>query len=101
MTMPNAYITKCAEAEINRRIKRRELILPADAEANLMANLEVWTKMMTIAVNKGCGIGKRRFQERVQPLLDQLQEEYICRRKNDGAEYADSVLDRLYAEIMD
>ena len=43
MTMPNAYITKCAEAEINRRIKRRELILPADAEANLMANLEVWT----------------------------------------------------------
>ena len=99
--MSNAYITKCADAEINRRIKRGELIRPEDAEANLMANLEVWTKMMTIAVNKGCGIGHRRFQSKVQPILDQLQTEYIDRQKTDGIEYADSVLDRLYAEIMD
>ena len=28
--MPNAYITKCAEAEINRRIKRGELILSGE-----------------------------------------------------------------------
>lgn len=99
--MPNAYIMKCAEAEIARRIKRGELIRPEDAEINLLDNLEVWTKMMTIAVNKGCGIGKHRFQERVQPVLDQLQNEFFANKATADQAYATSVIDRLYAEIMD
>lgn len=98
---PNAMILQAAEAEIARRIKRRELILPDVADENLKDNLDLWTKMMTVAVNKGLNVGKKRFREKVQPVLDQLQEEYFENKKTADQMYAMSVIERLYDEIME
>ena len=98
---PNALIMQYAEAEIKRRIQRGELILPEVADDNLKDNLDIWTKMMTISVNKGTGIGKKRFRKDVQPILDQLQEEYFENKRTADQEYAVSVIERLYDEIME
>lgn len=97
----NALILQYAEREIQRRIQRGELILPATAKENLNENLDAWTKMMTIAVNRGLGIGKKRFKEKVQPVLDQVQEDYFQNKVTVDQEYALSVIDRLYDEIME
>ncbi len=101
MPKPNALIIRAAESEIARRICRGELFLREDVDKNLMDNLEMWTKMMTIALNRACGIGKTRFRRDVQPLLDQIQEEYFDNKKTVDSEYAAAVIDRLYSEIMD
>ena len=98
---PNAMIQRAAEAEIQRRIKRGELLLPDEVDRNIKDNLEILTKMMTISVNKGTGIGRRRFQARVQPILDQLMSEYFHNVKTADQEYAVSVIERLYDEIME
>lgn len=97
----NSIILQYAEREIQRRIQRRELLLPDVVEENLIANLELWTKMMTIAVNKGLGVGKLRFDRDVQPILNQLHEDYFDNKSTVDQEYATSVVDRLYAEIME
>ena len=98
---PNALIQQAAEAEIARRIKRGELLMPETVNKNLLDNLDVWTKMMTIAVNKGLSVGKKRFRERVQPILDQLVGEFFDNQKTVDQEYALSVIERLYDEIME
>lgn len=97
----NALILQYAEREIQRRIAREELILPEVADENLQENLDIWCKMMTIAVNKALGVGKKRFREKVQPVLNQLEDEYFQNKDTADQEYAMSVIERLYNEIME
>lgn len=97
----NGLIDRAVEAEIARRVKRGELILPCDADQNLYDNLECATKMMTIAVNRGLGIGKKRFEEKVNPELHKLEVEFHNNKKTADQEYALSVIDREYARIME
>lgn len=101
MKPPNAMILRAAEAEIQRRIKRGELILPDVAEENLKDDLDIWTKMMTVAVNAGLGVGKKRFQEKVQPVLNELVEEFFKNKRTADQLYAKSVLERRYKSIME
>lgn len=68
----NALLEQYAEREIARRIAKGELFTLDMVNSDLMANCEMLAKMMTIAVNRGAGIGKKRFNERVQPVLDEL-----------------------------
>lgn len=100
MAKPNAYILQAAEKEIERRIRRGELYLRETVDKNLIDNLEIWTKMMTIALNRSLGIGKTRFQRDVQPVLDQLQGEFFENRDTVDTVYATAVIDRLYDEVM-
>ena len=100
MPKPNPLIQQAAELEIARRIRRGELYLRSAVDKNLMDNLEIWTKMMTIALNKSLGIGKTRFQRDVQPVLDQLQGEFFENKEIVDTVYAMAVIDRLYNEVM-
>lgn len=70
--MSNAYIEKIVEKEIARRIAKGELFTPAMVNADLTANCDLLAKMMTIAVNRGAGIGKKKFKNDIQPVLDGL-----------------------------
>ena len=97
----NGLIQRAVEAEIARRIKRGELLLPDVVEENLNDNLDCQMKMMTIAVNRGLGVGKKRFREKVNPELEWVERLYYGEKKKVDQEYALSIIDRLYAEIME
>ena len=99
--MSNAYIEKIVEKEIARRIAKGELFTPAMVNADLAANCDMLAKMMTIAVNRGIGVGKKRFNEKVQPILDSILEEWFENKETADQEYAISVVERMYDQIME
>ena len=97
----NALLEQYAEKEIARRIAKGELYTLAMVNADLMANCEMLAKMMTIAVNRGIGVGKKRFDEKVQPILDSILDEWFENRDTVDQEYAISVVERMYDQIME
>ena len=99
--MSNAYIEKIVEKEIARRIAKGELFTLAMVNADLAANCDMLAKMMTIAVNRGIGVGKKRFNEKVQPILDSILEEWFENKRTADQEYAISVVERMYDQIME
>lgn len=99
--MSNAYIDKIVEKEIARRIAKGELFTLAMVNADLYANCEMLAKMMTIAVNRGIGVGKKRFNEKVQPILDSILDEWFENQETVDQEYAISVVERMYDQIME
>lgn len=99
--MGNPYIDKLVQNQIDRMIAKGQLYTPQMVDKAVNENLDVWTQMMTVALNRSLGIGKQRFRERVQPELDRIQDLYFNNKKTVDQEYAISVIDRLYAEIMD
>lgn len=101
MGKQNAYIEKIVEKEIARRIAKGELFTPAMVNADLMANCDMLAKMMTIAVNRGIGVGKKRFNEKVQPILDSILDEWFDNKETADQEYAISVVERMYDQIME
>lgn len=101
MGKPNAYIENIVEKEIARRIAKGELFTPAMVNADLMANCDMLAKMMTIAVNRGIGVGKKRFNEKVQPILDSILDEWFENKETADQEYAISVVERMYDQIME
>ena len=64
---------------------------------DLVANCD----MLTIAVNRGVGAGKKRFIEKVQPILDELLDEWFSNKETADQEYAISVVERMYDQIME
>lgn len=99
--MGNPYIDKLVQNQIDRMIAKGQLYTPQMVDKAVNENLDVWTQMMTVALNRSLGIGKQRFRERVQPELDRIQDLYFNNKTTVDQEYAISVIDRLYAEIMD
>lgn len=95
----NALLEQYAEKEIARRIANGELFTLAMVNADLMANCDMLAKMMTIAVNRGIGVGKKRFERKVQPELDDLLGEWFHNKDTVDQEYAISVVDRKYDQI--
>lgn len=100
MPKTNPLIMKGVEAEIKRMILRGELLLPDVVEENLNDNLDCQRMMMTIAVNRGLGIGKRRFEEKVNPELWKLEEEYRENKRTVDQEYAVACIEREFKRIM-
>ena len=92
--MNNGLIQRAVDAEIKRLIARV-------VEENLNDNLDCQMKMMTIAVHRGLGVGKKRFREKVNPALAEIERIYHEEKKNVDQVYALSIIDRLYAEIME
>ena len=101
MPKQNPLILKAAEAEIKRRILRGELLLPDVVEENLNDNLDCQRKMMTIAVNRALKVGKKRFNELINPELLKLEEEFHENKRTADQEYALAVIDREYSRIME
>ena len=101
MGKQNAYIEKIVEKEIARRIAKGELYTLAMVNADLMANCDMLAKMMTIAVNRGIGVGKKRFNEKVQPILDSILDEWFENKRTADQEYAISIVERMYDQIME
>lgn len=99
--MGNPYIDKLVQNQIDRMIAKGQLYTPQMVDKAVNENLDVWTQMMTVALNRSLGIGKQRFRERVQPELDRIQDQYFNNKKTVDQEYAINVIDRLYAEVMD
>ena len=99
--MSNAYIEKIVEKEIARRIAKGELFTLAMVNKDLTANCDLLAKMMTIAVHRGLGIGKKRFREKVNPQMEWIDQLFHEEKKKVDQEYALSIIDRLYAEIME
>lgn len=97
----NVLLEQYAEKEIARRIAKGELFTPAMVNADLAANCDMPAKMMTIAVNRGIGVGKKRFNEKVQPVLDSILEEWFENKRTADQEYAISVVERMYDQIME
>ena len=100
MPKTNPLILKAAEAEINRRILRGELLLPDVVEENLNANLDCQRMMMTIAVNRALKVGKKRFNELVNPVLQEIEKEFRENKKKTDQDYALGVIEREYNRIM-
>lgn len=103
MGKPNAYIEQIVEKEIQRRIAKGELFTPEMVNRDLVANCDMLAKMMTIAVNRGAGIGKKKFNEDIQPELDELLEDFFRRKAEDNGDqtHAISVVERMYEQIME
>lgn len=97
----NVLLEQYAEKEIARRIAKGELFTPAMVNADLAANCDMLAKMMTIAVNRGIGVGKKRFNEKVQPILDSILDEWFENKRTADQEYAISVVERMYDQIME
>jgi hypothetical protein len=92
---------KAAEAEIKRRILRQELYMPDVVEENLNANLDAQRMMMTNAVHRALGIGKKRFNELVNPAFEEIEREYRENKRTVDQEYALAVVEREYNQIME
>lgn len=101
MPKTNPLILKAAEAEINRRILRGELLLPDVVEENLNANLDCQRMMMTIAVNRALKVGKKHFNELVNPVLQEIEQEFRENKKKTDQDYALGVIEREYNRIME
>ena len=101
MSKSNPYIEQIVEREIARRIARGELYTKEMVNRDIQANCDVLSKMMTVAVNRGAGVGKKRFNEKVQPILDDLMDEWFHNKKTADQEYAISVVERMYDQIME
>ena len=101
MGKSNPILEQYAEREIARRIAKGELFTPEMVNRDLVANCDYLAKMMTIAVNRGIGVGKKRFDDKVQPILDDLLEEFFENKATADQEYACSVVDRMYDQIME
>ena len=103
MGKPNAYIEQIVEKEIQRRIAKGELFTLEMVNRDLVANCDMLAKMMTIAVNRGAGIGKKKFNEDIQPELDELLDDFFRRKAEDNGDqtHAISVVDRMYDQIME
>ena len=103
MGKQNPLLEQYAEKEITRRILRGELYTPEMVEADLKANCDLLAKMMTIAVNRGGKIGKKKFNEEIQPVLDDLLEDFFRRKAEDNGDqtHAVSVVERMYEQIME
>lgn len=103
---PNPYLEKLADQQamkrINELIEAGELMTRNAADDYVRANNRLMVKIMTIAVNKGCGIGKLRFERDVQPIFDGLVNDYFKRVDEDGGdqEYALDYVERLYQEVV-
>ena len=99
----NALLEQYAEKEIARRIAKGELFTPEMVNNDLIANCDMLAKMMTIAVNRGANIGKKRFEEKIQPELDDILDEFFRRVDEDNGDrtHAISVVERMYDQIME
>lgn len=103
MGKPNPYIEQIVEREIQRRIEKGELYTPEMVNRDLVANCDMLAKMMTISVNRGAGIGKKKFNQDIQPVLDGLLDDFFRRKAEDNGDqtHAISVVDRMYDQIME
>lgn len=104
MKKPNAGIMQFVEKEIQRRIVKGELYTPEMVNADILANHDMWAMIMTIAINRALGVGKKRFVEKVQPIIDELLADYFRRvedEDNGDRAHAVSVIERMYNQIME
>lgn len=103
MGKPNPYIEQIVEKEIQRRIAKGELFTLDMVNRDLVANCDMLSKMMTIAVNRGAGIGKKKFNQDIQPVLDGLLDDFFRRKAEDNGDqtHAISVVERMYDQIME
>ena len=57
--------------------------------------------MMTIAVNRALKVGKKRFNELVNPVLQEIEKEFRENKKKTDQDYALGVIEREYNRIME
>ena len=103
MGKPNPYIEQIVEREIQRRIEKGELYTPEMVNADLLANVEMWAKIWTIAINRALGIGKKRIEEKINTEVDKITDDFFRRKKEDNGDqtHALSVIEREYHKIME
>ncbi|MBQ9168887.1 MAG: hypothetical protein IJX67_10855 [Oscillospiraceae bacterium] len=97
----NPLIQKAVEQTVKRMIDKGELLTPRQANDLALQNLHIQTQLMTIAVNRACGIGKTRFERDVQPVLEELYAQWKDDQKTVDLEYANYQVERLFNSIMD
>lgn len=103
MAQQNAYISQIVEREIARRIVSGQLYTKEMVNAAIVADHEMYSKMVTIAINRGLKVGKKRIEEKVQPELDALFDDYFRRMDDDNGDqtHAISVVERMFNQIME
>lgn len=101
MNKRNPFLDQVVEREIQKRIDRGELYTVREVNAYLVQNEEVLLKIMTVAVNRGIGTGKKRFNEKIYPIFEELLDEYFDNKDTVDQEYAISVVERMYDQIME
>ena len=92
----------CGKA-IAKMILSGKLYTPEMVDEDLKQNLDLWAKIMTVAINKSLKVGKKRILEQVQPEIDRLLEDYYRRVDEDNGDrtHAISVVERMYDQIME
>jgi hypothetical protein len=99
----NQYIDQIVAREISRLILEGKLYTKEMVDADLLANVELWAKIWTIAINRGLKVGKKRIEEKVNPVVDELLEDLYRRKDEDNGDqtHAISVIERMYDQIME
>lgn len=103
MGKPNPLLEQYAEREIKRRIEKGELYTPEMVKADLYANVELWAKIWTIAINRGLKVGKKRIEAKVNAEVDKITDDFFRRKDEDNGDqtHAISVIKRMYDQIME
>lgn len=103
MGKPNPLLEQYAAREIARLIMKGQLYTKEMVDADLLANVELWAKIWTIAINRGLKVGKKRIEEKVNPVVDELLEDLYRRKDEDNGDqtHAISVIERMYDQIME
>lgn len=103
MAKRNPYIDQIVAREIARLIEKGELYTREMVDADLLQNVEMWAKIWTIAINRGLGIGKKRIEEKINPVVDEITDDFFRRKQEDNGDqvHALSVIEREYNKIME
>lgn len=103
MAKNNPLLEQYAAREIARLITKGQLYTKEMVDADLLANVELWAKIWTIAINRGLSVGKKRIEEKVNPVVDELLEDFYRRKDEDNGDqtHAVSVIERMYDQIME
>lgn len=97
----NGYMDKYAQEVIKRLVDANELYTREQFEQIIVDNKLLDAKIMTIAVNRALGIGKKRFEEKVNPVLHRIEKNFIEWAKDMGEDEAIERIEKMYAEIME
>jgi len=94
-------VSEAVKTTVTRMVRDGELYTPDQMVELLSYNSAMTSKMLTIVVHDVFGIGKKRFKEKAQPALLELEAEHDQWCKDVDADYADGKMNELYERIMD
>ena len=101
----NTFLKKIEEKSVQRvilsMIDKGQLYTEDQLITMLEHNSLMTSYMLTIAMHHAFGIGKKRFEEKAQPIVQALSNDIDFWTNEVDADYAEGKLKQLYDKIME